>query len=156
MAALVAFRIKPSRDRRVTKFARRAVEDAKREVEHRRRASMDDPAALHDLRIAYKRLRYTVEVFDSVLPPELLDLAQTATRMQNRLGRLHDVDLAIAAVKGARQLLDVAREALLAALQRVRKERVAAFEHGLSGAQIRPSPVKVRHAENGAGRASSA
>lgn len=156
LAALVAFRIKPSRDRRVTKFARRAVDEARREVEHRRRAPMDDPEALHDLRIACKRLRYTVEAFESVLPPALVELAQTATRLQNRLGRLHDVDLAIASVKGARQLLDVARDGLLGALQRVRKERVATVQHELSGARIGPSPVKVRHVENGAGRASSA
>jgi CHAD domain-containing protein len=156
LAALVAFRIKPSRDRRVTKFARRAVDVARREVEHRRRAPLEDPEALHDLRIACKRLRYTVEAFTSVLPLDLVDLTQTATRLQNRLGRLHDVDLAIASVKGARQLLDVGRDALLAALQRVRKDRVAAVEHELSGARIGPAPVKVRHAENGAGRASSA
>jgi CHAD domain-containing protein len=117
---------------------------------------MEDPEALHDLRIACKRLRYTVEVFESVLSPDLVDLAQTATRLQNRLGRLHDVDLAIASVKGARQLLDVGRDALLGALDRVRGQRAAAVEQELSGARIGPSPIKVRHAENGAGRASSA
>jgi CHAD domain-containing protein len=156
LAALVAFRIKPSRDRRVTKFARRAVEDARREVEHRRRAPTHDPEALHDLRIAYKRLRYTVEAFASVLPPDLINLAQTAARFQNRLGRLHDVDLAIACVKSARQLLDVGRDAMLATLLRARAERLAALEQELGGVGTGPSPVKVRVVPNAAGRASSA
>jgi CHAD domain-containing protein len=156
LAALVAFRIKPSRDRRVTKFARRAVEDARRVVEHRRRAPTREPEALHDLRIAYKRLRYTVEAFESVLPPDLVGLAQSAARLQNRLGRLHDVDLAIACVKSARQLLDVGRDAVLATLDRARAERVAALEQELGAVGIGPSPVKVRVVPNVAGRASSA
>jgi CHAD domain-containing protein len=156
LAALVAFRIKPSRDRRVTKFARRAVEDARREVEHRRRAPTHEPEALHDLRIAYKRLRYTVEVFASVLPPDRISLAQTAARFQSRLGRLHDVDLAIGCVKSARQLLDVGRDAVLATLQRDRAERLAALEQELGGVGTGPSPVKVRVVPNAAGRASSA
>jgi CHAD domain-containing protein len=156
LAALVAFRIKPSRDRRVTKFARRAVEDARREVEHRRRAPTHEPEALHDLRIAYKRLRYTVETFASVLPPDLINLAQTAARFQSRLGRLHDVDLAIACVKSARQLLDVGRDAVLATLLRARAERLAALEQELGGVGTGPSPVKVRVVPNAAGRARSA
>jgi CHAD domain-containing protein len=156
LAAMVAFRIKPSRDRRVTKFARRAVEDARRVVEHRRRAPTHEPEALHDLRIAYKRLRYTVEAFASVLPPDLINLAQTAARFQSRLGRLHDVDLAIACVKSARQLLDVGRDAVLATLLRARAERLAALEQELGGVGTGPSPVKVRVVPNAAGRASSA
>ncbi len=156
LAALVAFRIKPSRDRRVTKFARRAVEDARREVEHRRRAPMQDPEALHNLRIAYKRLRYTVEAFATVLPSDLVDLAQPASRFQSRLGRLHDADVVIACVQNAPNLLDAGREALLAPLDRVRRDRVAALEEELGGAAIAPSPVKVRLVANLAGRATSA
>jgi CHAD domain-containing protein len=155
LAAMVAFRVKPSRDRRVTKFARRAVEEARREVEHRQRVPSHDPEALHDLRIAYKRLRYTVEAFASVLPADLVQLAQAATRLQNRLGRLHDVELAIGCVESARQLLDGGRDALLVALQRLRGERVAALERELGGAPIGP-PAKVRLADGGTRRANSA
>jgi CHAD domain-containing protein len=156
LAALLAFRAKPSRDRRVTKFARRAVEDARREVEHRRRAPASDPEALHDLRIAYKRLRYTVEAFAGVLPGDLVQLAQPAARMQSRLGRLHDVDVAIGCVQSARQLLDVSRAALLGSLERARRERAAALEQELGGLEIAPSPAKVRLVANAEGRASSA
>lgn len=156
LAALVAFRIKPSRDKRVSKFARRAVEDARREVEHRRRAPMQDPDALHDLRIAYKRFRYTVEAFASVLPGDLAGLAQPAARLQSKLGRLHDVDVAIACVHNARLLLDAGRDALLAPLLLERGERIAALEQELGRADVGPSPVKVRLVANLVGRANSA
>jgi CHAD domain-containing protein len=141
--ALVAFRIKPSRDRRVTKFARRAVGDARREVERRRGAPIDDAEALHCLRIAYKRLRYTIETFATVLPSELAALAQPASRFQSRLGKLHDTDMAIASVRGAPSLLDAGRAALLGELERVRRERAASFQQELGLAAITPAPVKA-------------
>jgi CHAD domain-containing protein len=155
LAALVAFRIKPSRDKRVTKFARRAVEDARREVEHRRRAPSQDPEALHNLRIAYKRLRYTVESFASVLPVDLNALAPQAARYQSRLGRLHDADVAIACIQRAPNLLDAGRDALMVELARIRRERAAAVEEELGGAEV-ASPVKMRVVPSVAGRASSA
>jgi len=127
LSALLAFRIKPSRDKRVHKFARRAVESARREVDRRRGARPDDPDALHRLRIAYKRLRYTVETFADVLPEDLAVLAQGAARMQSRLGDLHDVDVGIVCVRRARALTPESRAELLAALGRERAVRVAAY-----------------------------
>lgn len=136
--AMVAFRIKPSRDRRVSKFARRAVEEARREVERRRSGPLQEPEALHRLRIAYKRLRYTVETFDTVLPPDLAALAQPASRFQSRLGKLHDIDMAVVVVRGARSLADAGREALLTALRRVRDERALALEDSLGVTLVVP------------------
>jgi CHAD domain-containing protein len=153
LGALVAFRIKPSRDRRVSKFARRAVEDARREVDQLRRGPLHEPEALHNLRIAYKRLRYTIEAFATVLPSELASLAQPAARFQSRLGRLHDADVAIACVRAAPNLLDSAREGLMVALDRVRIERFGAVQMELGRADLAP-PVKIRDL-NGA-RATSA
>ncbi|MGO9839055.1 MAG: CHAD domain-containing protein [Polyangiaceae bacterium] len=129
--ALLAFRVRPSRDRRLTKFARRAVDDARRGVERRRTARIEDAEGMHRLRIAHKRLRYTVEAFASSLPPDLSALAQPAARLQSRLGELHDVDVAIACVGRARSLQGPAREALLAALARLRAERARACEQEL-------------------------
>jgi CHAD domain-containing protein len=129
LSALLAFRIKPSRDKRVHKYARRAVEGARREVERRRGAAPDDPEALHRLRIAYKRLRYTVETFADVLSEDLTALAPAAARMQSRLGDLHDVDVGIVCVRRARALTPESRAELLAALARARAERVAAYGH---------------------------
>jgi CHAD domain-containing protein len=143
LGALVAFRIKPSRDRRVTKFARRAVEDARREVDRRRVAGLDDAESLHRLRIAYKRLRYTVETFASVLSSDLTALAQPASRSQSRLGQLHDVDVAIVCVQRARGLADPAREALLIELTRIRRDRAEAVEQELGVTSIAPTMAKA-------------
>jgi CHAD domain-containing protein len=125
--ALLAFPIKPSRERRLSKLARRAVERARREVERRRHARPDDVEALHRLRIAVKRLRYTCDTFAGALPAHLTALAHEAARLQNRLGELHDVDMAIAAVRRARALPEPARGELLAALARTRARRAAAY-----------------------------
>jgi CHAD domain-containing protein len=147
--ALVAFRTKPSRDRRVTKFARRAMEDAQREVDRRRSGPLDTPESLHELRIAYKRLRYTAETFASVLPVDLASVVQVASRWQSRLGKLHDLDVAILCVKAARSLPDVARDLVLAELERQRTERAASITLELGGlgaaraaaAKSQPPPV---------------
>jgi CHAD domain-containing protein len=141
--AMLAFRTKPSRDRRVTKFARRAVEDARREVDRRRSGPLHDPEALHQLRIAYKRLRYTIETFEGMLQPELASLVQTATRFQSKLGKLHDIDMALEVVRGARSLGDPGREALLAALERARQERAASVEDSLGTSISAPATGKV-------------
>lgn len=129
--ALLAFRVKPSRDKRLTKFARRVVDDARREVERRRAARLEDPESMHRLRIAYKRLRYTVDAFATCLPADLIGLAPPAARLQSRIGELHDVDVAIACVRRARSLQDAGQGALLAALTRVRAQRAAACEEEL-------------------------
>jgi CHAD domain-containing protein len=125
--ALLAFRVDPARDKRLTKFARRAVERARRGVDRRRDPGTSDAEALHALRIAYKRLRYTVETFADALPSDLAVLAQPAARLQGRLGDLHDVDVAIGCVRRARSLSHEGREELLAALVREREGRVTAY-----------------------------
>jgi CHAD domain-containing protein len=131
LEALLAFRIRPSHDRRLGKFARRSVEDARRYVERRRSARIEDPQAMHTLRIAYKRLRYTVDAFATCLPPDLSTLAAAAARLQSRLGDLHDVDVAIACVRRARSLHDSGRATLLAGLSRLRADRAMACEQEL-------------------------
>lgn len=131
LEAMLSFRTNPRRDRRLAKFSRRAVERARREVERRRSAALDDPAALHRLRIAYKRLRYTAEAFADALPADATTVAQRAARFQGRLGDLHDADVAIACVRRARALSPDARAELLSALGRERDARVAAYAREL-------------------------
>jgi CHAD domain-containing protein len=138
LSALLTFRIKPSRDRRRAKFARRAVETARREVNRRRSAGSQDPDALHRLRIAYKRLRYTVEAFSDILPSDFASLAPAAARFQSRLGDLHDVDMALGSVRRARALPDEARAALLSALERLREDRWKAYANELGASTIVP------------------
>lgn len=51
-------------------------------------------AALHALRIEFKRLRYTLEFFEEVLGPEARRVIKEIKRMQDHLGDLHDADVA--------------------------------------------------------------
>jgi CHAD domain-containing protein len=138
--ALLAFRVDPARDRRLSKFARRAVALAQRRVVRRRTTRIDDAAALHQLRIACKRLRYVVETFAGNLPADLAALAQPATRLQSRLGSIHDIDVAAGCVRRARGLTLDARRELLAALERAREERLAAYGRDAGLAKVTPPP----------------
>jgi CHAD domain-containing protein len=138
LAALLAFRVNPAKDRRLAKFARRAVERARRDVDRRRNARVDDADALHRLRIAYKRLRYTADTFSDALPADLAALAQPAARFQGRLGDLHDVDVALGCVRRARALSPETRQALLSALSSERGARVAAYLREIGIVSVAP------------------
>jgi CHAD domain-containing protein len=48
---------------------------------------------LHAMRIAAKRLRYTLEIFAPVLGPETPPLLKTIEELQERLGGIHDCDM---------------------------------------------------------------
>src|SRR6266699_5947756 len=50
---------------------------------------------LHDLRIAAKRLRYTLEIFEEVLPEASKSVVKELTQIQDELGALHDSDVSI-------------------------------------------------------------
>jgi CHAD domain-containing protein len=125
--ALLAFPVKPARERRLSKFAPRSVESAWIDLARLRHASIDDVEGLHEFRIGCKRLRYTVETFADVLPPEKIALASLASRLQSRLGNLHDIDVAIVCIGRARALTDVARRALLVELRQARQENAAKY-----------------------------
>ncbi|RMF45322.1 MAG: CHAD domain-containing protein, partial [Anaerolineae bacterium] len=51
---------------------------------------------LHALRIAFKRLRYTVEFFREVLGPQASGVLKAIKAMQDHLGDLNDADVACA------------------------------------------------------------
>ncbi|HEY1696398.1 MAG TPA: CHAD domain-containing protein [Polyangiaceae bacterium] len=138
LEALLAFRVNPRRDRRLAKYARRALDRARRDVDRRKAARPDDPAALHRLRIAYKRVRYTAETFAEALPREAPAIASRAARMQARLGDLHDVDVAIACVRRARSLPPDARAELCEALAHARGARLAGYLRELGPVSAAP------------------
>jgi CHAD domain-containing protein len=54
---------------------------------------------LHNLRIAAKRLRYTLEIFADVLPPACQSIADELSQLQDELGALHDRDVMIALLR---------------------------------------------------------
>ena len=49
--------------------------------------------SLHDMRIAAKRLRYALELFQQCWGRSLQTYAKTAARMQTALGEVHDCDV---------------------------------------------------------------
>src|SRR2546428_11286473 len=59
----------------------------------------DQIRELHNMRIAAKRLRYTFEVFEEVLPVACKPLHEELVRMQDELGVLHDTDVMIALLR---------------------------------------------------------
>jgi CHAD domain-containing protein len=52
------------------------------------------PAWLHRLRIAAKRLRYALEFFEEILPPEAPELIDELKKLQDHLGALQDAAVA--------------------------------------------------------------
>jgi len=54
---------------------------------------------LHNLRIAAKRLRYTLEIFADVLPPTIAPFLKEVAQIQEELGALHDADVMIALLR---------------------------------------------------------
>jgi hypothetical protein len=63
---------------------------------------VDDPyhiRELHNLRIAAKRLRYTFEVFEEVLPAASKDIVKELVQIQDELGVFHDTDVMIALLR---------------------------------------------------------
>ncbi|GCE48910.1 exopolyphosphatase/pppGpp-phosphohydrolase [Thermosporothrix hazakensis] len=54
---------------------------------------------LHKMRIAAKRLRYSLELFQDVLPPLCRKLAKEVEQIQSELGQLHDSDVLIALIQ---------------------------------------------------------
>jgi hypothetical protein len=54
---------------------------------------------LHNLRIAAKRLRYTLELFEDALPAACQAIAKELAQLQDELGSLHDNDVMIALLR---------------------------------------------------------
>jgi CHAD domain-containing protein len=127
LKALLVFPVDPERDLDLARFARRTVERARRKVERRREVDPSDVTGMHDLRIAYKELRYSIELLADALPIDARALLEPATVVQKRLGELHDVDVAIEVVRNAKGLFSAARDETLAALAAMRDKRVAKY-----------------------------
>ena len=100
---------------------------------------------LHQMRIAAKRLRYTMEIFEPVLPEETSAALSALKVLQDHLGALHDMDVLIPDM--LRHVREIIREAsrdesglavqscdlasatgLLSICQQIRMERIERFE----------------------------
>lgn len=102
----------------------RAIQKARAEVEEMGEVDPHDAEAMHEKRIRYKRLRYTAELFGDVLGEEGARLEKRAAKHQTRLGRVHDLDMAVLCVKRTRSFGAANKEALLKALGEARAQAV--------------------------------
>jgi hypothetical protein len=76
----------------------------------------DDVKALHDMRIAAKRLRYLLELMEPCLGEPAARGARAAKKLQSLLGEIHDCDELLPLVKAqAKRLRADDRDALVAA-----------------------------------------
>ena len=127
LKALLVFPVDPERETDLARFARKTVEGARRKVEKQRDVEVNDVLGMHDLRIAYKELRYSIELLSDALPIDARAMLEPATVFQKRLGEVHDVDVAIETVANAKNLAPPAREEALVTLAAVRQKRIAKY-----------------------------
>lgn len=80
-----------------------------------------DVRAMHELRIRWKRLRYSAELFEPALGERAAVVIKSAARMQKRLGELHDLDEALLRVARARGLPEACAAPVRRALIRARR-----------------------------------
>jgi CHAD domain-containing protein len=132
LRALLSLPCEPKRDREVRRFARQIVLEAQANVDDSRSAEVNDIAGMHTLRIMYKRLRYSIEAFSQVLPPELRAWREVASKFQSVLGDLHDHDVAIDTMRKSDSLRSDARIAVLRAL-RERRDQLGARYQEMAG-----------------------
>jgi CHAD domain-containing protein len=99
--------------------------------------------SLHNMRIATKRLRYTLEIFAPTLPSDAIAVLETIETIQEQLGAIHDLDILIPVLQDVhekeiererRRVLDkqevlphLAAEGLLAQIARYKAERQERF-----------------------------
>lgn len=139
LKALLVFPIEPARDVELARFARKTVERARRKVERKRDVEVSDAVGLHDLRIAYKELRYSIELLAEALPIDARAQLEPATVFQKRLGELHDVDVARDVIAQARSLPEATRTQALASLEKKRTKRVQKYLRELDPLGAPPS-----------------
>jgi CHAD domain-containing protein len=127
LSALLAFPFDPSRAVSLSKFARHVVSRARRAVERSRGVDPDDAVGLHALRIACKELRYSIELLFPALPGDARAMLEPSALIQERLGAIHDVEVAIQTLT---RVGDLPREAIreaLTSLATLRARRVSEY-----------------------------
>lgn len=94
---------------------------------------VDSPYAvreLHNLRIAAKRLRYTLEIFADFLPGDCKPLVKELEQVQEELGQLHDSDVMIALLRlclGSQENPITSQEATAGRKSQVKKKVAKSF-----------------------------
>lgn len=127
-------RPKNTRHRSVGKVAQRALGEAARAVSRRASSDPANAAAMHELRIRWKRLRYTAELFAQIAGPDVESVAKVSAKMQKHLGHLHDLDEALVRIGRARGLQHGTRDAVKHALRAARDEACVRIQKELAEA----------------------
>jgi CHAD domain-containing protein len=93
-------------------------------------ADPDEVVALHDMRIAAKRLRYVLEVTGPCFGPYARQAAKRMKELQDLLGAIHDCDVLVPRVEEllARTRDAAARPGLAALIAHHRERRAELFE----------------------------
>jgi CHAD domain-containing protein len=133
-------------------FSLRCAERARKGVEKLRGVPTSDVQGLHELRIAYKGLRYTTELLGPVLPADLAAHAAPAARFQKRLGEIHDLDMAAGAIQRARTLPPRTQALVLGAIQAERRRAVQAYAREMHPSQAGAGTVRGRAGAGGRSR----
>ncbi|MBU5613216.1 CHAD domain-containing protein [Geomonas azotofigens] len=109
-------------------FAERALDERAGQVEELFPAALheEDTVAQHRLRIAFKKLRYRLEILAPLLEDEGEEARRLLKRYQDLLGRLHDLDV-FAAMVEERVAQGTEREGLLRVLAARRAGLFAQF-----------------------------
>lgn len=151
LKAMLVFPIRPDRQVPLARFARRTVEKARRGVEKKRDAAVEDVEGLHELRIAYKELRYSIELLEEALPIDVRAMLGPATVFQKRLGELHDVDVATTTLREDTELASGARDAALSGLARRRQKLVLKYLRELDPLSVPAKPGEGSPVDDGPG-----
>jgi CHAD domain-containing protein len=120
----------------VASEARRLLAGSAREVARYRVNSLDpgNPEALHRMRLAFKKYRYSWEVFAPLLPDAGDGVAERLHAFQTLLGTIHDCDVVLAEARSFMRGLPGYRgkSTVEAAFGRLRKESFREFR-GIAG-----------------------
>jgi inorganic triphosphatase YgiF len=100
--------------------------------------SPDNIRELHDLRIAAKRVRYTLELFEEFLPAMSKDFAEELARLQDELGALHDSEVMLTLLRQLLQQKDSALSTHKAA-ELSEKRPPALLSPGMADAILHPT-----------------
>jgi CHAD domain-containing protein len=86
-----------------------------------------DPTALHDLRIAAKRLRYVLEIVGFCLDDSAAHATTQVRELQTLIGAIHDVDVLLVRIDASRRAHPKGMRWLAVRLREQRAERFAQF-----------------------------
>lgn len=126
----------PKKSTSAVELGQRSIAKARSEIPDTAALDTSDVAAMHALRIRFKRLRYTAELFKSTLGEGAARTAAEASRLQSCLGHLHDFDEAIVRMTRAWGLASAPRAAVLKALAEGRARMAERCKKELAAAQI--------------------